>query len=300
MAKLTWIKGVVPEKLPIKQVYGIVFSDDNRVILRIEDGQYKLTGGKPESAETFEETLKREYIEELNVELEDIRYLGYLLIEDDSDKYAQVRMIANIKSIHDIHVDPATGKTYGRELVPMSKVKEYLNYSDSAGNEMIEDAIKLANDIYGGKIYERNMKEKPKVLYHGSKYRFDIVKPHQANGTCETDSKMGIYAVATKDEAVPFALPFRWYPDEPGGKLLFNTDGKKSYLQYGSINPNGKGYIYVLPSDTFELVNEWEWVSSVEVKPIEVIEICVKDYMNTITFSEEANIIQEELYGLSN
>ena len=144
------------------------------------------------------------------------------------------------------------------------------------------------------------MKEKPKVLYHGSKYRFDIVKPHQANGTCETESKMGIYAVATKDEAVPFALPFRWYPDEPGGKLLFNTDGKKSYLQYGSINPNGKGYIYVLPSDTFELVNEWEWVSSVEVKPIEVIEICVKDYMNTITFSEEANIIQEELYGLSN
>jgi len=150
MAKLTWIKGVVPEKLPIKQVYGIVFSDDNRVILRIEDGQYKLTGGKPESAETFEETLKREYIEELNVELEDIMYLGYLLIEDNLDKYAQVRMIAKIKTIHDSHVDPATGKIYGRELVPMSKVKEYLNYSDSAGNEMIEDAIKLSIDIYGG------------------------------------------------------------------------------------------------------------------------------------------------------
>ena len=90
------------------------------------------------------------YIEELNVGLEDIHYLGYSLIEDDSDKYAQVRMIAKIKAINDSHVDPATGKCYGRELVPATKVKEYLNYSDLAGNEMIEDAIKLAIDFYGG------------------------------------------------------------------------------------------------------------------------------------------------------
>ena len=52
-----------------------------------------------------------------------------------------------------------------------------------------------------------------------------------------------------------------------------------------------------LLEDSFELVNEWEWVSSVDVKPIEVIEINVKDYMNTITFSEEAKKIQEEIYG---
>ena len=57
------------------------------------------------------------YIEELNVGLEDIHYLGYLLIEDDSDKYAQVRMIAKIKDIYESHIDPATGKVYGRELV---------------------------------------------------------------------------------------------------------------------------------------------------------------------------------------
>ena len=69
MVKFTWVKDLVPEKLPVKQVYGIAFSDDDRVLLRIDDGQYKLTGGKPENAETFEETLKREYIEELNVEL---------------------------------------------------------------------------------------------------------------------------------------------------------------------------------------------------------------------------------------
>ena len=57
MVKFTWFKDSVPVQLPVKQVYGIAFSADNRVVLRIEDGKYKLTGGKPENAETFEEIL---------------------------------------------------------------------------------------------------------------------------------------------------------------------------------------------------------------------------------------------------
>jgi 8-oxo-dGTP pyrophosphatase MutT (NUDIX family) len=148
MTKFTWFRNSVPEQLPVKQVYGIAFSADNRVVLRIEDGKYKLTGGKPENAETFEETLRREYIEELNIELEDFYYLGHLLVEDNSDKYAQVRMIAKIKAIYDSHIDPATGKVYGRELVTVDRVKDYLNYSDRAGNEMIDDAVQLAMDNY--------------------------------------------------------------------------------------------------------------------------------------------------------
>ena len=152
MAKYTWVKDCIPEKLLVKQVYGIAFTDDAQIVLRIEDGLYKLTGGKPENSETFEETLKREYIEELNIEVEDIHYLGYLLVEDSSDRYAQVRMIAKIKAkaINDVHTDPATGKSYGREPVPAACVKEYLNYPDTAGNEMLDDAIKLAGEQYFG------------------------------------------------------------------------------------------------------------------------------------------------------
>ncbi len=141
MAKYTWFKDPVPENLPVRQVYGIAFSADHRVVLRTEDGKYKLTGGKPENGETFEETLKREYMEELNIELEGVHYLGYLLAEYCSYRYAQVRMTAKIRKIRDGRADPATGKTYGRELVPADRMKEYLNYSDCAGNEMIDDAI---------------------------------------------------------------------------------------------------------------------------------------------------------------
>ena len=95
--------------------------------------------------------VKREYIEELNIELEDIHYLGYLLVEDNSDKYVQVRMIAKIKDIYESHIDPATGKVYGRELVAADRVKDYLKYSDRAGNEMIDDAVQLAQVRYFSK-----------------------------------------------------------------------------------------------------------------------------------------------------
>ena len=141
------------------------------------------------------------------------------------------------------------------------------------------------------------MKEKPKVVYHGSQYLFDVLKPRQANGQCEAEAQMGIYAAATMEEVIPFAMPFRFYPDCPEGKLSFDSDGIKSYLRYGSVNPNGKGYVYVLPSDSFELIDEWEWLSRTPVKPLQVIEVSVKDYWHTISFSEEAKRIQQELYG---
>lgn len=100
----------------VKQVYGIAFSNEGNIVLRVDDSKYKLTGGKPEKYDkSFEETLKREYIEELNIELEDIYYLGYLLVEEDNnEKYAQVRMIARIKNIGENKPDMDNGKTYKR------------------------------------------------------------------------------------------------------------------------------------------------------------------------------------------
>ena len=126
----------VPQNLAIKQVYGVAFSNEGNILLRVEDNKYKLTGGKPEKNDKdFEETLKREYIEELNIELEDINYLGYLLVEEDNkEKYAQVRMIAKIKSIGEIKPDLDNGKIYKRFMANIKNVKNYLSYPDLAGN----------------------------------------------------------------------------------------------------------------------------------------------------------------------
>lgn len=150
MAKYSWIKESVPQNLVIKQVYGIAFSNEGNILLRGEDNKYKLTGGKPEKYDKdFEETLKREYIEELNIELEGIHYLGYLLVEEDNnEKYAQVRMIAKIKNIGESKPDIDKGKTYKRFMANIKNVKNYLKYPDLAGNQLIDDAISMAKEKY--------------------------------------------------------------------------------------------------------------------------------------------------------
>ena len=149
MTKYTWIKDEVPSNLIVKQVYGIVFSNDKRIILQVNDNKYNLTGGKPLIGETYEETLKREYIEELNIEIDNLYYLGYLLVEEENIKpYAQVRMIGKIKNIYENRPDIDNGKQYGRFLSNLDNVKKYLNYDGDAGNIMIDDAINLADNKY--------------------------------------------------------------------------------------------------------------------------------------------------------
>ena len=149
MVKYTWVRKAVPKGLLVKQVYGVVFSNEGNILLRVEDDKYKLTGGKPDSSDnSFSDTLKREYLEELNVELSDICYLGYLLVEEDNVQYAQIRMIARIKKINDIRADIDNGKIYQRYMANQNNVKNYLDYKDLAGNQMIDDAIKLANENY--------------------------------------------------------------------------------------------------------------------------------------------------------
>ena len=149
MSKFKQFNDKVPDELKVTQVYGIVFSDDGRILLRIEDGKYELTGGHPEEFEKYEETLKREYIEEVNISLKEIYYLGYLQVTENSkEQYAQVRMIARIDKIGERKPDIDNGKTYDRKLVNINNVKEYLNYNDYAGNIMIDDAINLAKKKY--------------------------------------------------------------------------------------------------------------------------------------------------------
>jgi len=155
--KYIWFKEPVPANLTVKQVYGIAFSDDGNVLLRFDD-KYKLTGGKPEKYDKdFSDTLKREYLEELNVLLEDIHYLGYLLISEKQEQYAQVRMIAKIKRVGVPRPDLDNGKIYKRFMANQKNVKEYLNYPDIAGKKLIEDAIALANKKY---IFKKNKSQR--------------------------------------------------------------------------------------------------------------------------------------------
>ena len=129
---------------------------------------------------------------------------------------------------------------------------------------------------------------KPKYVYHGSQYLFDTVKPQKACGENAKESQYAIYAAETMDEVIPFALPIRWYPDNPSGKREFSVKNGNVFIKYGSLNPDGIGYIYKLKSDSFEKLDEWQWVSQVDVTPDDIICIKVRDYIHRVFFTDTA------------
>ena len=138
---------------------------------------------------------------------------------------------------------------------------------------------------------------KPQYVYHGSQYLFDIVRPQQARGANAHESQKAIYAAETIEEVIPFALPIRWFPDDPTGKRIFSCTNGKTFIEYGSLDPNGVGYIYKLKADTFEKLDEWQWISMSDIVPDEIICIQVKDHIDSVTFSDEATEIQNMLFG---
>lgn len=137
----------------------------------------------------------------------------------------------------------------------------------------------------------------PQYLYHGSQYKFDVIIPQQADGACERESRLAIYAAETIEEVIPFALPIRWYPDTPDGKRAFECENGRVRLVYGSLNPNGIGYVYKIKADTFKKIDQWQWVSEKTCIPVEIVEIQVKDYLHIVEFSKKAAKINKELYG---
>lgn len=145
--------------------------------------------------------------------------------------------------------------------------------------------------------------KKPEFLYHGSPYLFEVLEPQQARGANSKESQMAIYAGTKLEFVIPFALPIRWYPDNPTGKRDFSCEiglippQSKTFLNYGSLDPNGVGYVYKVKSDNFTKIDSWQWVSSVAAVPVEIITIKVSDYIHTVVYSEEAKTIHKILFS---
>ena len=142
--------------------------------------------------------------------------------------------------------------------------------------------------------------EKIEYLYHGSQYLFDKLEPQQAFGLeSEDGNKFGIYAYEYFEWVIPFALPIRWYPDNPnGGRRSFSCKHGIVTINYGSINPNGFGYVYKMKPENFVKIDKEQWLSKIGIKPLEIIKINVSDYWDKIFFTENALKMIEEIYPM--
>lgn len=146
MSKFYWHHGLPSNSILVKQVYGIIFSLDGKILL-LKDGQhFSLSGGKPEKYDrNIEETLKRELKEEINVSVAKTHLIGYQLVDDEdgSEPYAQIRMIALIDNIGNKRPDTDNGKMYDRVWVSPLRAIQLLDWGD-IGLFQISDAVRIA------------------------------------------------------------------------------------------------------------------------------------------------------------
>lgn len=144
----TWFDGEPPPDLKITQVYGLLFTDCERLLLFIDaSGSYSLPGGSPEAHDAgIADTLRRETLEEVNTEIEEPIIVGYQ-VPPDAQNCAQVRMMAMIREIKPAQSDPATGLTYRRLLATPAKATELLSWYDT-GVLQINAAVKIAREKF--------------------------------------------------------------------------------------------------------------------------------------------------------
>ncbi len=142
----------LPQKHPrITQVYAVVFDENGDILIgrESEEKGWVICGGSPEEGETIEETLRRELIEELDVTVNNIHLLGAQEVEwkksekaKRSEKYYQIRMIADIDELLPQTIDPAHHIVWERKIVPASQITEYVSWG-VIGEALFYDAIKL-------------------------------------------------------------------------------------------------------------------------------------------------------------
>lgn len=137
----TWTTDAVPAGLVVGQVYGWLFDRDGRVLVQETTGGWNLPGGSPEPVDpSHEATLRREALEESQVELGAIAYLGY---ESDPRRpeTALVRYVGAISAFRPRHPDPDDGRMHGRWMLPVEDASRLLDWGDAGRNQASAAAV---------------------------------------------------------------------------------------------------------------------------------------------------------------
>lgn len=127
----------------ITQTYGVCFYKNRIVVGQNNVGRWNLIGGTVEAGETILETLKREVLEESNMELMFAKPIGYQHIIE-TDKY-QIRNYCLVKPYGKFVKDPGGSITKIKLINPTDFVK-YIKWGE-IGSRIIERAIKIHREL---------------------------------------------------------------------------------------------------------------------------------------------------------
>ena len=123
---------------------------------------------------------------------------------------------------------------------------------------------------------------KPAYLYHGSPEDMDRIEPRPARGMGpEKDRLNAVYATHIRNLAIVFSLPFT--PNENGNlsfRVSLQADKPEIRLEAGSLDASRAGFLYMVPSDSFEQLDDEQWVSYGPVEPWEKIQTNPKDFLH--------------------
>lgn len=154
-AKFTWIPStdfqINNAEYPLTQSYGVCFNEKGEILVirTPQSEEWSLPGGTIELNETPDQTLKREFLEEVTIEIADNPILlGAQLCEsfpNGNNRIYQLRYACQIKEIFPQKPDPANNILYIMKFVPASKVTEYVKWN-VIGDEIFKQAQEIAKN----------------------------------------------------------------------------------------------------------------------------------------------------------
>jgi len=129
---------------------------------------------------------------------------------------------------------------------------------------------------------------KPKYLYHGDRNRAEVLEPRQAVGFGgEADCRKAIYAVAVREWAIPFALTLVPTAEDAVFHVDTESHPPRIRLKRTDVRWERIGYLYTLPAESFEKVDENQWVSYSPVRPVRMEEIDPKNFQEWVELEAE-------------
>jgi len=133
---------------------GFVFDDRGRfcIIKLSPKEKWLITGGKPEKEDkTYEDTLIREVDEEADLEIKDIRKVGYIISykkDNPEKKEYSLRYVARVKKIKKQTIDPAYNEIPKRKFIFPKDFNKYCGWGENGEFQIkkVLSKIKLLNE----------------------------------------------------------------------------------------------------------------------------------------------------------